>query len=386
MNQNDPFAEPGIVAEAAISTATGTVNPFEFPSAADTEDFGTYKEAPGQRQLPHPESKKPTWYTRASKFASTISDAYMLTEWKIAMAVIGVTKNRDLYGLGASFDLPDEEYPGWWMDMAALGHKGMDRAKAMKGAHEGTTIHAFTENVERGRMRVKDVPPEWRPHVEAYLRLHRVHGMETATVESLVLNQDVHNGVCGRLDRLRRCADGTLIVDDLKTGRNAPMGLDEIGIQLAVYAYAGLIFDTGTGLYTPMPEEVRRDVAVVSHVPLNNPDGAELIPIDIERGWAGAQLAAAVREYRNSAKRKRNGIRLPIQALDFEPTVEVVSVVTDYAERIRLAESKEELSSIYLEAVAADLWTVELETLGQAKLAELKGSRPRLRALEGGLG
>lgn len=385
-NQRDIFAQPGIVPEAAISTATGTLNPFEAPSAADTEDFGTFKEAPGQRQLPHPETLKRTWFTRASKFASTISDQYMLNEWKIAMAVLGVCSRRDLYALGASFRRPEDWESGWWRPMAELGHKGMDAAQSSAGAHEGTAIHSFTESVDKGEMRVKDVPAEWRPHVQEYLRLHTARGFAITHVESLILNLSVHRGVCGRLDRLRQCPDGYLIVDDLKTGKNAPMGLDEIAIQLSVYANAEWIFDPATGLYERMPENVRKDVAMITHVPLDDPSKAELIPIDIEKGWRGAQLAADVREYRNSAKRKRDGIRLDPAALDFEPTVTVVGVeslptAADWTARLYAAETLAELSGIFTEAWPLGAWTPELDELGARRKAEIKGQIPRLRSI-----
>lgn len=286
------------------------------------QEFQTY------RLAPHPVTGETVRMARPSGYGGTLSDGFTLEEWMIAQAVIGVSKNEDLYVMANSHPLPPEPIEqreiGWWTPWAGYGHEGMDAARSLHGAHLGTAVHRWTEQLDAGTLDVDDVPSKFRPHIENYIRVHEELGMEMipAYRELLIAETTVHNtrqtkGLCGKLDALRKHESGWLIVDDTKTGRQAPKGIDEIAIQLAIYANAGYHW-VGTekvGYWTPAPRNVNKQVATITHIPIHDPDASVIIPVNIEWGWMAARVVAWVLAYRNAAKRKTNGLRLPLSVL-----------------------------------------------------------------------
>lgn len=280
------------------------------------------------RKVPHPVTGQIVRMARPSSYGGVLTDGFTLEEWKIAQAVIGVTKNEDLYVMAQSHPLPKEPIEqreiGWWTPWAEYGHEGMDAARSMHGAHLGTGVHRWTEQIDDGSITVDDVPKKYRPHIENYFRIHEENGMglvpefrERMIAETTVHETKQTKGLCGRLDALRSHSSGWLFVDDTKTGRQAPKGLDEIAIQLAVYANAGWhwIGDNKAGYWVPAPANVNKEVAYISHLPIDRPDESEMIPVDIVWGWQAAKVVAWVMSYRNAAKRKYNGLRLPLSRL-----------------------------------------------------------------------
>jgi hypothetical protein len=369
----DPFAPAG-----AVQTT-------DFATAAQIGEHG-WAETSTSRVMPHPITGELTTFQRASKMGGVLADPYILRQWEKAMVAFGIGLREDLFALAASEPRPGPHHERptyWWKPWETYAGQAIDAAEGKRGAHLGTAIHRFTEQHDAGTLKWSEIPSRWQPHVRKYEEMHEALGLKIETIETMIVRLDLHIGVCGRLDRLRRCPDGRLIVDDLKTGRNAPMGLDEIAIQLAIYANAEWIFDPVTMAYLPMPEEVRKDVALVSWVPVDNPDAGEVIPVDIEWGWRAAQVVAWVLEYRNAAKRtgaRKKGLRLPLSAI-FDGAGDPV-VPQDYAARIEAAGSLEELSGIYLEAYPAGFWTVELQEQAQRRKDEIRGERPALRLVE----
>lgn len=267
----------------------------------------------GSRTMPHPETGRPTRFVRASSFGGHVSDKYNLMEWNLAMVALGMGRNRGLTAISNATPIPKENMEhreqGWWKPWSEIAHDAIDSAQAKSGAHLGTAVHAWVEQVESGELPLKSIPREFRAHVIAHMRIHEELGIRYVPEyrEQLVVNMAVAGGVSGRLDALRLDKLGRLIVDDTKTGRNAPLGLDEIAIQLAVYAnathmYAPYLPESVNG-YVPMPGNIRKDVAMVSWVPINDPDRAQVIPVDIKWGWRAAQIVGVIRAYQNRAKR-----------------------------------------------------------------------------------
>lgn len=361
------------------------MGPFEEMEAASGDP--RIQETNSGRIMPHPITGVPTKFPRASGFA--ISDETILVAWKIAMAVLGVCKNRDLYALGNSEPLPKQPMAfrpkGWWKPWERIGHLGMDRAGSMSGAHEGTAFHSWREQIEAGDITIEDVPEEWHPHIERFIEMHRASAMSVVPeyVEQLVVTLKLHNGVCGKLDNLRRLPDGRLVLDDTKTGKNAPAGLDEMGIQFAIYANAEYWWrpDDPNAVhgYIPAPPEIRKDVATVSWVPIDYPENGRIIPIDIEWGWRAAQVAAWLKGYWNRAKRKNNGLELPLSALwNEDMAMGYPMSKAAYADRIHACTTAEELSSVFLE-ISGDYRNVatpdhfkSLIKLAEGKKAQIK--------------
>lgn len=369
-------------------------DPFADPPAVSVSNWDDIAAGPKVTEgrssytMPHPITGKQVKFMRASRFAQTLADQYMVTEWKIGMVTIGLSRNRGMTALANSMIIPEEpmEYrrKGWWMKWAEIGHKAMDYADSNNGSNLGIALHNWVESLDQGKIKVEDVLPDWQPHVEAYLDAHVAWGMKTESryLERRIVNlaglprpnasANQYNGLCGRFDALRRMPDGSLMVDDTKTGKNAPEGLDEIALQLSVYANAEWIWNAATESYEPMPEEVRKDIATITWVPVNDPDNTQVIPIDIAAGWeAATELAAKALEWRARAKRKNNGIRLSTGALaaTMAPSMGRLQPA-DYVVRLEACRSQDQISHIYMEASALGLWTKSLDA--QAKMQRNK--------------
>lgn len=337
------------------------VSPFEELEAAVLGDH-RIQEYNGGRIMPHPLTGKPTKFPRASGFA--ISDETILVKWMLAVAVLGTAKNRDLYALANSERTPKGPFSlwpkGWWMPWEKIARLAMNRVGYMAGAHEGTAFHSWREQIEAGEITVDDVPEEWQPHVHRFLEMHQASAMSVVPeyVEQLVVTLKLHNGVCGKFDNLRRLPDGRLVLDDTKTGKQAPAGLDEMGIQFAIYANAEWWWapdhpDANEHGYLSAPPEIRKDVATVSWVPIDHPENGRIIPIDIVWGWRAAQVAAWLKGYWNRAKRKNNGLELPLSALWNEDMATRTELKGDYTDRIMACTTLEEISGLALEIVNA---------------------------------
>lgn len=371
----DPFAEPPVA----------SVSNWDDLAAGPkvTEGRSSYT-------MPHPVTGKQAKFMRASRFAQTLADQYMVTEWKLGMANIGQGRNRGLNALSASLTIPDEPMEfrprGWWMKWAEIAHKCMDYADSNNGSNLGIALHNWVESLDLGKITVEDVLPDWQPHVEAYLDCHKAWGMKTESqyLERRIVNlaglprpdarANQYAGLCGRFDALRRMPDGSLMVDDTKTGKNAPEGLDEIAIQLAVYANAEWVWHPATESYDPMPKEVRKDIATITWVPINDPQNTQVIPIDIAAGWhAATELAAKALEWRARAKRKNNGIRLSTGALAATmATSQPWEGIDTYEDRIAASRSQDQISHIYMEANQLGHWTGKLDALAKMQRNKIK--------------
>lgn len=293
------------------ATAPAGEDMFDAPVPIRAES--EIKEEGGSRWMPHPETGAKKKFVRATQFAGTLSDEYVLNEWKMAMVALGIGRNRGLYARSNAEPLPTEPMEhrekGWWVPWSDIAHEAIDSAQAKSGAHLGTAVHSWVEQIEAGERGILSVPKEWREHIRAHLRIHEEQGIKYVPEwrEGLIVNLAIGSGVCGRFDALRMDTLGRLIVDDTKTGKNAPEGIDEIAIQLAIYANAGHMWapdlPESVNGYVPMPSNIRKDVAMVSWVPIDRPEEAEVIPVDIKWGWEAAQAIAWTLAYRRRSKR-----------------------------------------------------------------------------------
>ena len=136
-------------------------------------------------------------------------------------------------------------------------------------------------------------------------------------------------------------------MDDTKTGKNAPAGLDEIAIQLAIYANSPWMWDMARQMWVQTPPNIRKDIATVTWIPINNPEASEVIKVDIAAGWQAAKATAWVREYQRRANR-------------------------EIAARVAACGSLEHISALFLELTDAGAMNPMLEALLEHRKAELK--------------
>jgi hypothetical protein len=125
----------------------------------------------------------------------------------------------------------------------------------------------------------------------------------TPWVESIVLY--AKSMVAGRLDAVLERSDGTLPIFDLKSGFNAVKYPQSVAIQLALYAnapYVAASVDTRgdrsvVTKWTQLPANLDRTRGYVLLVQPGD-DVGTLHEINIEHGWAAAQLALRIIQWR----------------------------------------------------------------------------------------
>lgn len=250
-------------------------------------------------------------------------------------------------------------------------------AGAKVGANLGTALHAFSEALDRGEQPI--IPPPYRPHMAAYTALMDQYGLEVVEIEKVVLCQTYD--IAGTLDRIVRFTrdvdvelvgggtytfkKGTLAILDLKTGRDLSYGWLEISIQLAVYAQAENIWDKEALTWSPMYPEIDKNVALVVHLPATAPGEtvkATMYAVDVETGWAFADLCAQVRD-----ARKKKGLATALTVVEqagvAEPegspvkvASEPVATVTELRpptldERVQSARTEADLQAVWFDAV-----------------------------------
>lgn len=335
--------------------STVTVDPTDpfMPIAATSGKAPEVKN--GRYRLFNPEAGKMDTVTRVSTFAKAISDTAGLTDWQLRMVAKGMGLRDDLQALACATPLEDKA------TLRSIAKQAQDAAKASAGANKGSAMHSFCESADRGED-ISHAPAEWRRDVDGYRAALADAGLEVVPelIERYVFLPELQ--LCGRLDRVYRCRDGRLIIGDLKTTVNIDYSWDQIGIQLGCYARSPWVWSDDKDEWIAMPE-LDREVGVVAHV-LVGAGRTELRPLDIATGYAGAKLAAQVRQYRSNARKAL----LPIDVLGGRTQADI------FASRLRTATKPAELSAIWREADALGAWTLELEQIGKARLAEIKQS------------
>lgn len=390
---------------------------FEEPFVeVDRDRHGRYKlPVPG-----HPESGVIPW-TRATTLARTLSDEYMLNQWRIRQVVFGIGQRQDLFALAASAH-PDDRNT-----LQSIGDQAQAAAESDKGANLGRALHAFTQRLD-GRGVPDGTPDMYRPYLRAYASAMRAAGFEIQPqlIERIVACPEIRTA--GQFDRLLLPSGvpdsptTRYVVGDLKTAKldSITFAWLEIAIQLSVYAHSPVMWNHEKQKYEAMPP-VDLEYAIVMHLPQDlPPDQArcDIYRVDILKGWEFALLAGRVREARQQMKHlarclyregpspkpylpplaervlaeKVEEMRATPESKTFgvvmreietavgTPPEQVQSVadgvlqmatpVTPF-DRVRAASGREELSALWREGSAAGWWSEELALAGKERLREL---------------
>lgn len=234
-----------------------------------------------------------TGRTRATTFAKSISDTFTLSAWSQRMVAKGLGLRPDLVVAAAAARVDDKATLDGIVDQAK------DAAAARASANVGTAVHTLTEEDDRGALDLDKVPAPYGDDVRAWRAALAAHNLRTdpGYIERSVLN--TRWNIAGSFDRLFQLPDGTWVVGDLKTGRNLQYGWNEIAIQLVIYALADAIYDWGRDVFLPMPEGLRKDYALVVHLPAGSGQ-AEVYRVQLDPAAVMAgDLCAQVRKWRS---------------------------------------------------------------------------------------
>lgn len=311
---------------------------------ADTPDGELWN---GRYQLPHPETGKPTAWTRVTTLADTLEDVTFLTKWKMRGVARGIAIRKDLRAHAAAcpFDAEHRE------ELDDIAERALEAAGGTEGRTLGSAFHKFAQRLSLGQITLADVPEDWRGEMTAYVDELAAAGLRV--IPAFVERKGIclPANVAGTFDNLLATHDGELVVADEKTAAKLKYGLLKIAAQLALYADFTHLWNAGTRSYDPMPR-VNRDLALVIHTPIGG--APELVEIPLGEGREIYQLALAVREKRNRAKRTGFTSR-------YVPPLPV---------RVRNAPTLDALRMLY--NTHAPIWTEELTTLGMQRAAEIQ--------------
>jgi hypothetical protein len=243
----------------------------------------------------------PVPHTRATTHAATLDDRYGLEKWSQRMVAIGLSRRPDLLAQVAA--APDSERDR----IDSIVVSAIEAGGSSTGRNIGEALHRFTERVDSGELELAAVGEPWRRDVEAYRRAMDEAGFVVELIEeTCVLPEMV---VAGTFDRIV-VRDGRRFILDVKSGQKLDYGWGAIATQLAIYSRASTLYDIETGQHSPMPPVDQR-TGIVAHVPAGK-GTCELVTVDLEAGWRGAQLAHLVRTWRKSVFRLGDvGDRLP---------------------------------------------------------------------------
>lgn len=239
-----------------------------------------------------PEGGEPVGYTRVSTLAKGLDDLNGLMKWKARKVAEGMVRRPDLLtrvaGAIANGD-PDNDWPTK-KALNTICDEATEAAGASRGASSGTGFHALTEAIDRG-LEPLFVPESDRPRLDDYRRATK--GYKALDIELFVVNDEVR--AAGTFDRLLLCPDGRVQVADLKSGKSEADFPLATAMQIATYAN-GLRYDPETGERSPLHAALDLTTGLLIHLPPSG--GCTVIQLDLELGWAAAQLATKVREYR----------------------------------------------------------------------------------------
>lgn len=284
-----------------------------------------------QYKLPHPETGKTVYWTRATTFAKSISDTYVLDMWGNRMVAKGLTLRPDLYALTAALDVKKDRD-----QLNLITEEAKKSAGSKDRANLGTALHAFAHQHDSGQS--VTIPEQWRPDLDAYIALCDKHGLtfNRAHMERATVVPDF--GVAGRFDKITvpsrdlevelagvgtvTLAAGEGVILDLKTGADLSYGWTEIAIQLAIYAHGQGLWNNSTKALDPMPK-VNQSVGLVIWLPVGEAK-ATLYAVNIAAGWEAAKLCQEVRNWR-----KTRSLASPVSVTEVVPLGGGQEVVTD---------------------------------------------------------
>lgn len=238
-----------------------------------------------------PHGGEPIAYTRVSSLAKALDDLNNLMAWQSRKTAEGLVRRPDLLtriaGALANGD-PDTDWPTK-RDLNNVCAEAREAAGASKGSSAGTGFHALTEAIDRGDEPLF-VPPADAPRLEAYREA--VSGYRALDIETFVVCDEVQ--AAGTFDRLYMCPDGRVRVADLKTGKSEADYPLATTIQLSIYAH-GLRYDPADGSRAPLHEALDLTTGLLIHMPPSG--GCRLIPLDLTKGWAAAEVAHRVHHH-----------------------------------------------------------------------------------------
>ncbi|WP_405061910.1 hypothetical protein OG474_09715 [Kribbella sp. NBC_01505] len=342
----------------------------------------------GRPLITPPDGGDPVAYTRCTTFVGCLEDTYHLGQWQLRMAVLGMSRRKDLILAASAIDDPTDQYQKRKLNDIAKAAK--DAAAGDAAANTGTAIHTLTERIDKGEGLGDYVPEEYLPDLKAYADITK--GLAYAEIEGFCVNDALRVG--GTYDRIliftaefldnfervngfrlrwpgrnalgvltpqggEEIQPGEAAIGDVKTG-HVDLGQGKIAMQEGVYANS-VSYDHTLGTRSPLPGNPSKEWGVVVHLPAGT-GSARLLWFDIAAGFeAASTLAKGVQGWR-----KRKDLTHV-----FASTSVTVQAGPTLVEQIKAATSYTALQGIY--AMNSAKWTPGLTALATERRAEIEG-------------
>lgn len=353
----NPFMVPS-AAQASVPNAT---EHHQFPLPPEPRLYRPSYDNYGRYVLPTPEGGPEKSYTRVTTGAKALDDTYYVDRWSKRNVARGlkmapeILEAVELYG-------PDAHEVDKELDRVI--ERASVKAGGAEASERGTAIHAWAEALELGQVTLDEVPEMFRPFMVAYGDALGKWGISTAVadgrglVERIVWNP--HTEWVGTFDRVYQLADGSWAIGDVKTAKDLSWSYLAISVQLWDYANASHMLSLDGTTWEPMPE-VRKDMAVVAHIPSNaTPPRCDMVSINLEAGGLAAEAAVRIREMRAAAKSAIPNVHPIPRPSGAEGNPEAARV--QLRRLVSMAKSQEDLANMY--EAYSEIWTDELTQLG----------------------
>lgn len=269
-------------------------------------------------------------YTRTTTYVDALDDKSNLDRYHQRNVLRGiVTAPHILVDAAELLRLGDPDEQTTKRQLDALAGQARDAARESHKADMGTAVHHWCEQVDLAiaagvlpsdalaALTDHDIDghtfkiADHRADVAAYLRA-TLPVLRPVAVETLTIVDDLR--IAGTPDRIVEwigepidpphgplIIPGDVLVDDTKTG-SIDYGIGKFAMQMAVYAN-GVYYDQETNTRRPLPDKLRRDWAIIVHVPAGQ-GTAQLVWLDIAAGWdAVVKLAKPVRAWRSVSRK-----------------------------------------------------------------------------------
>lgn len=257
----------------------------------ELERSGPPRDRWGRYMIPHPETGKPTGWTRATTIAKTLEDTTNLTKWGKRMAAIGTARKPSISaGILAALDNPQR--------VNELVEQAVEAAGGNERRELGTALHRLIELVDLGETTAAD-NQLFAGEIDAYTVTRDLWQLTPIHTELILLN--VPLAIAGTADRVYRDSSGQLVIGDLKTG--GYMSWLANAMQMAIYATSTHVWDYKTGTVTEIPV-IRQDHALIVHLPAGE-NRCIIYPVSIPVGFDATLMALEVRAIRKNDRADR---------------------------------------------------------------------------------
>jgi len=275
--------------------------PEEDPKAIHYDRWGRYANLPA---IPGVCGVQP--WTRVTTVGKVLDDTYFLDLWKRRQVVIGIKRKPELLdGITERMLKHVDQHrvtpmPKRTKDLInAIADQAMDGAGSYEGAAVGTAFHTLMEVIDAGDMIDRDtITEDDALMIDAYAELIKAEQIKMIPnmIERVIAIPSL--GLAGRLDRIVT-DHGVPRIGDVKSQASMDFGHISLAVQLACYANAEYMLDQSTEPWTwiKMPE-VDKDLGVVIWTPATQPGVAEIIDVDLRKGWQYAKASVKIREWR----------------------------------------------------------------------------------------